>query len=51
MIRRPYIPPPLDPWRVDHIGAAFLKAVVLFACLGAFGAGLPLLLGLLLRAA
>jgi len=48
MIRRPYVPPSLYPWRVDRIGAAFLKAVVLFACLGAFGAGFPLLLALVL---
>ena len=46
MIRRPYIPPPLEPWRVDHIGTAFLKAIALFVCLGAFGAGFPLLLSL-----
>ena len=51
MTRRPYIPPSLDPWRVDHIGAAFLKAMALGACLAAFGAGFPLLLALLLGAA
>lgn len=51
MTGRPYIPPPLYPWRVDHIGAAFLKAIALFACLAAFGAGFPLLLAFLFGAA
>lgn len=40
-----YLPPPQEPWRVDEIGAAFLKAVFCLASIFTFAVacGLPAL--------
>jgi hypothetical protein len=41
-----YLPPPQEPWRVDQIGAAFLKAVICLASLPVFAFGVGMLCAL-----